>query len=260
MPKVVLTEEHKDFIRANRLKMSGKKMAEKFGCSPTAIYNFLKREGLQVPAKVVNKLRAEALTGRTSFTAEDDRFIKENYLDIPVKRLASMLGRSGTALKIRLGQLNLVIPKEIIEQRKKAFRFKKGHISHNKGKKMEEFMSPEGIEKSKKTRFKKGNTPPNIKYNGYERISKDGYIEVRVKRGVFKLKHVHNWEKINGPVPKGHCLRCIDGDIKNCEPSNWRLITLAENMSLNSIWQYPEELRTAIKLTNKITRKLKDNE
>lgn len=41
--------------------------------------------------------------------------------------------------------------------------FVKGSSPPNKGKKMEEWMSPEMIEKTKATRFKKGIVPPNTK-------------------------------------------------------------------------------------------------
>lgn len=60
----------------------------------------------------------------------------------------------------------------------------------------------------------KGNLPHNTKPIGYERISKDGYVEVKVKmrpsspycNDNFIPKHRLLWEAENGPVPKGHKL------------------------------------------------------
>lgn len=55
-------------------------------------------------------------------------------------------------------------------------KFRKGQTPHNKGKK----MPKEVYEKVKHTMFAKGNVPPNHRPVGSERISKDGYIEVKV--------------------------------------------------------------------------------
>ncbi|KKX29208.1 HNH endonuclease signature motif containing protein [Rhizobium sp. LC145] len=85
---------------------------------------------------------------------------------------------------------------------------------------------------ARKTHFKKGGLPHNTKYLGHERVSKDGYVEVSIDEENphtgyerrYVLKHIHLWEQANGPVPKGMCLKCIDGDRLNTDPSNWVLI------------------------------------
>lgn len=256
MGRFELTDEHKKFIRENRLKMSGKKMAEHFGCSDGVVYRYMRANGLSVSRAQSAKFRAEALRGRTSFTPEEDAYIKENYLTIPVKRLASDIGRSGTGVKIRLRQLGLKIPKELARKRALDSQFQKGMVSHNKGKKQEEYMTPEGLARVQKNYFKKGHTPHNTRYDGHERITKDGYIEVRISRGEYRLKHLHQWEQENGPLPEGHCLRCIDGNIKNCDPENWKLITRAENMKLNSIRRFPPELQKTISLVSSLRKKI----
>lgn len=187
------------------------------------------------------------------YTPEQQQFIKDNYLKYPVKTLARMINGSGTGVKGVLNRNNLVIPKEIIEQRKKDSQFLKGSVPANKGKKQHEFMTPEAIEKTKKTRFKKGQLPHNTKYNGYERVTKDGYVEIRVKRGVFRLKHIVEWEKVNGKIPKDHCLWCKNGNKQNTHPSNWELITRKENIYRNVHNQPPEIIRAKklITLINK---------
>lgn len=110
-------------------------------------------------------------------------------------------------------------------------RFEKGHVSHNKGKKG--YCAP-GAEKG---HFKKGNIPLNRREIGDERVSKDGYIYVKIQDGHknnnWKMKHVINWEKEHGPVPEGHCLIFLDGDKENCEISNLELISRAENVRMN---------------------------
>lgn len=80
------------------------------------------------------------------------------------------------------------------------------------------------------TRFKKGNRTgqANLNYQpvGTERISEDGYRERKIHDGMpmqsrWRLVHLVEWEAINGPVPEGHCLKCLDGDRLNTDPANW---------------------------------------
>jgi len=86
---------------------------------------------------------------------------------------------------------------------------------------------------ARKTQFKKGNISHTYRGPGHERVdSKDGYVVMIVEetnpwtgaktRPVHK--HVYLWEKMNGPVPEGHCLKCLDGNKLNTDPSNWEMI------------------------------------
>lgn len=109
--------------------------------------------------------------------------------------------------------------------------FIKGQAAPNKGK-----VCPPGTggrhPNARKTQFKKGQEPPNTKYLGHERVNCDGYVEISVAETNphtgysrrYVHKHVHLWEAANGPVPAGHCLKCLDGDKTNTDPSNWLLI------------------------------------
>lgn len=72
----------------------------------------------------------------------------------------------------------------------------------NKGRKQTEYMSEEQLAKTKATRFKKGHVPKNHKPVGYERITRDGYIEVKTAEpNVFELKHRLVWIEHNGEIP-----------------------------------------------------------
>lgn len=113
--------------------------------------------------------------------------------------------------------------------------FEKGHIPHNKGKKG---LYPGGVE----TQFKPGHSPKNVLPLYHERITKDGYVEIKVPETNpytghptrFRLKHKWLWEQENGPVPDGHCLVFRDGDKTNCRLENLTLMKRAEAMLLNS--------------------------
>lgn len=113
--------------------------------------------------------------------------------------------------------------------------FTAGGVAHNKGKKMPFNAN------SARTQFKRGQLPPNAKYLGHERVSKDGYVEISIAetnphtgfKRRYVLKHRHLWQQINGPVPEGSALKCLDGNKTNCDPSNWACIPRAMLPRLN---------------------------
>ena len=124
--------------------------------------------------------------------------------------------------------------------------FEKGQEPHNVGRP----MPAETKAKCARTWFKKGNLPHNTRHLGHERISKEGYVEVSVAETNphtgyerrYVLKHRHLWEQVNGPVPEGHCLKCLDGDRTNADPSNWEAIPRALLPRLSgSRWFQPYE-------------------
>lgn len=112
----------------------------------------------------------------------------------------------------------------------KTGQFEKGHVPANKGKK----MSKEIYEKLKPTMFSKGTVPPNYKPVGSERITKDGYIEIKIEdSNRWKLKHIYVWEKKNGKIPKGYALLFLDGNKQNVNISNLMLIKRSELLIMN---------------------------
>lgn len=116
------------------------------------------------------------------------------------------------------------------KSKKVGGRFKKGHVPANKGKTWDEFMSPEGQANSRKTQFKTGEIhgpQGHVKPVGYERVSKDGYIEVKVADGIqarpncnYRPKHHVVWEEANGPIPPHTMIVFADKDKRNFDPGN----------------------------------------
>lgn len=109
-------------------------------------------------------------------------------------------------------------------------RFQDGKPSWNKGAKGLRFPG------SEKGWFRKGsrNGVAAEKYQpiGTERLSKDGYLERKIHDGMplqsrWRAVHLVEWEKLNGPVPEGHALKCLDGDRTNTDPANWTLVPRA---------------------------------
>lgn len=111
-------------------------------------------------------------------------------------------------------------------------RFKKGLVPANKGKTWDEMgISPEAQARSRATCFKKGDEPVTGRSIpiGTERVSRDGYIEVKVKRfsdrpcanKCWRMKHHLVWEEFNGRhVPPNTMIVFADGDKRNFDPEN----------------------------------------
>ena len=109
-------------------------------------------------------------------------------------------------------------------------KFRKGQTPHNKGKK----MPKEVYEKVKHTMFAKGNVPPNHRPVGSERISKDGYIEVKVAEpNKWRLKQRVVYEEAKGKIPEGCTMIFLDGNKRNFDIDNLRCITRSELLYLN---------------------------
>lgn len=109
-------------------------------------------------------------------------------------------------------------------------KFRKGQTPHNKGKK----MPKEVYEKVKHTMFAKGSVPPNHRPVGSERISKDGYIEVKVAEpNKWRLKQRVVYEEAKGKIPEGCTIIFLDGNKRNFDIDNLRCITRSELLYLN---------------------------
>ena len=126
-------------------------------------------------------------------------------------------------------------------------RFEKGHATWNKGTK--------GLTKANVTSFKKGQKPHNYKPLGSERITKDGYCEIKVSDTGrrWKSKHLVVYEKHHGKVPRGSVVIFLDGDKRNFDIDNLHLVTRNQLAMLNknSLIQKDAELtKTAINVVD----------
>jgi hypothetical protein len=144
--------------------------------------------------------------------------------------------------------------------------FTKGMPPANKGKKM-----PFNAD-SARTQFKKGGRTgrANDLYKpiGTERVSKDGYLERKIHDGMplqsrWRAVHLVEWEKQHGPLPEGMCLKCLDGNKSNTEPSNWEAIPRALLPRLNGRFgrnydQAEPEVKPTIMAVAKLEHRLRE--
>ena len=113
-----------------------------------------------------------------------------------------------------------------------------------------------------KTSFKKGNIPPNYKSVGSERVTRDGYTEVKIKDpNKWELKHRHIYKKHYGEIPSGYNVIFADKNISNFDIDNLILVSKAEMLMLNReklIFEDKELTKTGVnivKLINKTKNK-----
>jgi HNH endonuclease len=190
------------------------------------------------------------------------QYIKNNIATQSIKTIAKHLARAPNIIRLTAHANGCT---HIIEAKKKATQFSKGHASFNKGKRQTDYMTAEAIERTKAGRFKIGDVP----YNAY---GADGVIAtrkdakgilhqfIRIGLGKWIALGTYIWERENGKVPKGYCLWHIDSEPMNNSLPNLELITKKENMARNSIVNIPAELKPTIKLINKIQKTIKSNE
>lgn len=139
-------------------------------------------------------------------------------------------------------------------------RFQKGHVPSNKG--CVQKLPPEVLERIKKGWFKKGQKALNHKPIGSERVTVDGYIEIKVAEpNVWKLKHRVVWEAHYGKIPKDKMISFINGDGTNCNIDNLIMIDKQINGMLNTrfkIKERPKELVAVVGDIVQIRNKLKE--
>ena len=89
-----LSDQNIEFIKINRLLVSGSDMAKAFGVSKAVVNTYMRKHNLSADRETVIKFRSSAMHGKTTFSKAEDQFIKENYLLLPIKALGTQIGRS----------------------------------------------------------------------------------------------------------------------------------------------------------------------
>lgn len=105
-------------------------------------------------------------------------------------------------------------------------RLEKVHATWNKGMK--------GVNGVSESRWKKGNIPHTARPIGYERINRDGHIEIKVEgHRQMVYKHRWTWEQHHGEIPKGMVVSFRNGIRTDCRIENLILLTRSELARLN---------------------------
>lgn len=192
------------------------------------------------------------------YTQEQKNFVRDNVINTEQTLVDMFNAKFGTNISIS----NLANLKHRLKIKSGLVggQFVKGHIAHNKGKKWADYMTDESQANSSKTTYKKGNIPHNHRPVGSERLSKDGYIEVKVAEpNKWKFKHRIIWEQANGEVPKGYKMAFLDGDRQNISLDNLTILPLNEQLIMNGnkLFSTNAEITRTGLLIAKLTQKSK---
>ena len=203
-------------------------------------------------------------TKRVPYSSFEISYIKENYADMRTDKIAIFLNRPIFSIYMKAFTLGLKKSPEFLHseecgrlitghKRGISTQFKKGQVSHNKGKK----MTPEMYIKAQNTFFKKGHLPHNTKEDGVISIRYTRgrpYIWIRISLANWQQLHRIIWTKNFGPIPDGYNVQFIDGNSLNCEIENLKLVSKKENMQENTIMNYPIEIVQSIHTLSKLKR------
>lgn len=240
MARKIYPPELEDYIRKKYEKYTSRQIApmieEDLGIKMThsQVRAYIHNHGIRCDGK------KRSMPETKITTPEMDAFIRDNFKGTGHQAMADLLnekfGTSFTKEQIKgyyaRNKLNSGL----------TGRFVKGCESWNKGKKQSDFMSEEAIERTKATRFKKGQTPPNgcapigeirIRYDHRDRNGAP-YKWIKTEMpNKWRMLHVVIWEEKNGKVPKGCIIRFADGDTMNCSLDNLILTTRAQHAIRN---------------------------
>lgn len=219
------TKEHEDYIReiadGRRNNEITRMFNEKFGLnkSVTAIGSLKKRLG------VSSNIKGPIPGRNVSYQKVHRDFIRQHARGRSNEELTNMFNKKfntdKTVAAINQTKIRMGVKSGLTGH------FPKGHKPWNKGMKGLNTGGEKGW-------FKKGQTPLNYRKIGSERVSKDGYIEVKVADpNKWASKHRILWEKENGAVPESHVVIFGDGDKRNFDMNNLILVSRSQLARLN---------------------------
>jgi len=218
------------------------------------------------------KTRAQIIglkrTNRHVWTDQEIVLLRQMYADNRTDAVANILGISISSVYQKALALGIKKSEEfmqsensgranVLREKGKLYRFEKGHISWNKGKKMKV------TGRMAETQFKKGLLPHNTKHDGAKSVRKDRsgrpYTYVRVSKAKWRMEHVMIWEQNHGPITNGMVVVFKDGNTMNVQLDNLEMINRGELMRRNTIHRYPPELISVIKANKKLIKTIEKN-
>ena len=222
------TAEEVEWLRAHAEGRTCPELArmfrERFGWAPTteSLYSWLHENGFRPPG------------ARRRLSEDEDAFLR-SFIPGHTRRQVADAFNARFPQPITPGFVKRFSARTGVRSGLTAaeFRFRPGQDGWNKGMRQEDYMSPDAIERSKATRFRKGDRPWNELPIGSEFVDGDGYVYVKVRDGLragrFAPGRSGNWvpkqavvyEETHGaPAPADCVLAFADGDKGNFTPEN----------------------------------------
>lgn len=189
------------------------------------------------------------MTPQREWTAEDMAYLREHYPNGDNEEIARRFGVSVSYLRKMCSRRGIRKTKEFRSNQNKATQFRKGLTPHNKGRRMSDWCSEEGIRKLRRTMFRKGHGNKHRALPlGSEWIRETGVVYVKVAMegktcyDRWKPKHQVIWERHNGKIPEGHLVIFKDGDHRNFRLENLILVMRGDYLK-QCRDAMPEEIR-----------------
>lgn len=205
---------------------------------------------------------------RRLWTQAEDAMLRARYPNESTDSIAADMGRSTSSIYARVASLGLHKSDSFLAQKRTEnaqklneigaqHRFQAGLVPWNAGRR-----SVSGG-RSIETRFKPGQKPHTWRPIGTERLTKEGYLERKIRdtcvtKNDYKPVHHIVWEEAGrGEIPPGHVLAFKDGNKRNFALDNLELLTRKQLMARNTIHNYGPEVAQLAQLRGAIKRQIK---
>lgn len=181
------------------------------------------------------------------------------------RETAVKLGVSLCAVKSKVYELGIKKSEAfLIAQRDRCiaggakYRFKKGAVAFNKGKKGCITVT----DAMRATMFKAGHKPHNTTCDGHVSVTIDKrgakQLRIRISEKNHEFLSRHNYRKAFGEIPRGHCIKFKDGNSMNCDPDNLECVSRTLHMLLNSKHRYTRDIAEVKEVICYIKQEIKE--
>lgn len=233
-------QEVHDFVRENCKKYRDAELAEK--CNQLLGTEFTKSKMQSFRANHGYKSgfskhlsREEHLKTQTRYPQGMYEFVRDHGYMVGSQEMADMIK----------AKFNFDISAKEVKAYRSRYHFsshltgwwRRGQAPFNKGKKIDEYVSPETVAKIRQTAFKKGNVPANTRPVGTIRKTQDGFLYYKRQAEGTQFErwiplHRKVWEDHNGPIPDGYCVVFKDRNRENCNIDNLILMKRGELVTM----------------------------
>lgn len=212
--------------------------------------------------------KSRGIIKRVQYTPEQIEAIRTRYPHERTNNIARDLGLTVNNVYQRAAALGLCKTPEYLASPDacrlkrdsscgELYRYTKGHIPANKGTRRPGWSAGRMVD----TQFKKGQKPHSWRPIGTERLSKEGYLQVKlretgVSRHDYVAVHQLVWELHRGAIPAKHHVAFKDGDKTNITIENLELVSFADMMKRNTLHNYPKEIASVIQLRGTVQRQI----
>jgi hypothetical protein len=209
------------------------------------------------------------MNGR-AWTDDEIETVRINYADWPTYLVAYVAGHSMSSTYQMARKLGLAKSAKYLaspmacrlrrgDNVGERFRFAKGHVPANKGLRRPGWSPGRMAQTQFKPGVRQGRAAAIYQPVGTLRMSRDGYLERKINEDLpfqarWRSVHLLLWEEHLGPLPPGHCICFKNGNKTDIRIDNLACISRAERMRRNTIHNYPEPIKQAMRLVGSIKR------